>query len=140
MSSNAVRLKLDWTGQRELQRYLAKTIPQAFEASLQEALLDTAEEGAKRAKELSPVDTGAMRESIRVERLAKPRGNIYYTGIRAGGYIRNPKTGRFVDYASFVEYGTSRQRPQPFMRPAVNWAMRRLPNHFWRSLSRRVEV
>ena len=140
MSSNAVRIKLEWKGKRELQRYLEKTMPQAFSDSLTEALLNTAQDGKKRAKELSPVDTGAMRDSIRVERLAREAGKILYTGIRAGGYIRNPRTGRFVDYASFVEYGTSRQAPQPFMRPAVIWAMKRLPNHFWKQLSRRVET
>ena len=45
----SVRIKLDWKGKRELQRYLEKTMPRAFEASLEEALKDTAYDGKKRA-------------------------------------------------------------------------------------------
>jgi hypothetical protein len=32
--------------------------------------------------------------------------------VRAGGYITNPKTGKLVNYAGFVEH------KQPYMRPA----------------------
>jgi len=115
-------------------------MPQAFKASMEESLKITAEEGKERAKLLVPKDTGSLRDSIRVERLAKPTGNIVYTGVRAGGYVTNPKTKRIVDYASFVEYGTSRQRPQPYMRPAIDWAMRKMPTYFWREMEKRVDV
>lgn len=47
-----------------------------------------------------PVDTGSLRDSIRRE--SGDEGWLTKK-VRAGGYIVNPKTGRLVDYAAFVE-------------------------------------
>ena len=71
------------------------------------------------AKALCPVDTGSLKSSIRKQTYAKPAGHILRYGISAGGYVTNPKTGRKVDYASYVEYGTSKMFHKPFMRPAI---------------------
>ena len=59
------------------------------------------------AKILVLVDTGTLRKSIRKERGA---GNVIK--VRAGGYFVNPKTGKIVDYAHWVEFMS------PFLRPA----------------------
>lgn len=72
------------------------------------------------AKSYVAVDTGSLQKSIRKQVYAKPAHNVRKIGVRAGGYVRNPKTGRLVDYAVYQEYGTSRMRPQPFMRPAIH--------------------
>lgn len=58
------------------------------------------------AKILCPVDTGRLRSSIawRFDRDAR--------GLFAA-------IGTNVSYAAPVEFGTSRQRPQPFLRPAI---------------------
>ena len=58
------------------------------------------------------VDTGSLRDSIRVERGGEGQ-NWRQISLRAGGYVTNPKTGRLVDYAVFVE------ERHPFLRPAV---------------------
>ncbi len=58
-----------------------------------------------------PVDTGSLRDSIRVERGGEGL-NYREVRLRAGGYITNPKTNKLVNYATIVE-----QR-QPYMRPA----------------------
>jgi Bacteriophage HK97-gp10, putative tail-component len=52
-----------------------------------------------------PVDTGSLRDSIRVERggIGKSWREVR---VRAGGYVTNPKTGKLVNYASFQEFGT----------------------------------
>lgn len=55
------------------------------------------------AQKRSPVDTGALRRSIR---LSLENGNLKAV----------VKTN--VHYAKFVEYGTIRQKAQPFMRPS----------------------
>ena len=83
---------------------------------LKKAAKDVKEE----ARELVPVDTGALRKSIRVTSTAKEAGHITRVGVRAGGYETNPKTGNLVNYAVFVEFGTSRQAPQPYLVPAAN--------------------
>ena len=56
----------------------------------------------------APVLTGALRASGRVRRINKYRRAIEFGGRGTG-----------VDYASYVEFGTMRTRPQPFLRPAL---------------------
>ena len=99
------------------------------------ALQEVAEVIKEDAKTLCPVDTGSLRASIRREAVARPAGDIWEVGVRAGGYVTNPKTRRKVDYAKYVEFGTSRTRPKPFLRPAtlsnrakIEDAMRRAVN------------
>ena len=59
------------------------------------------------AKQRAPVDTGFLRNSIVT--------HLSIANMRANG-------GEVVaeaDYSVFVEYGTSRMAPQPFMNPAL---------------------
>lgn len=69
------------------------------------------------ARTIVPVDTGSLRKSIRREKIVV-QGKVKRISIRAGGYVTNPRSNRKVDYASYVEFGTSRMRAQPFLRPA----------------------
>jgi len=57
------------------------------------------------------VDTGSLRDSIRIERGGE---SLHWrqVRVRAGGYIVNPKTGKLVNYAAVVE------AKYPYMRPA----------------------
>lgn len=48
------------------------------------------------------VDTGSLRDSIRVERGGVGKG-WRVIRLRAGGYVVNPKTGKLVDYACIIE-------------------------------------
>lgn len=59
---------------------------------------------ADTARRIVPVDTGFLRDSILVNRLEE-----------AAGWSIEVK----APYASFVEYGTRKMRPQPFLRPAI---------------------
>ena len=54
------------------------------------------------AKRLCPVDTGRLRNSIT------------HTADKKTAYI-----GTNVEYAPYVELGTSRQKAQPYLKPAV---------------------
>lgn len=64
------------------------------------------------AKGIVRVDTGSTQRSIRRMTYAHPSGMFHKMGVRAGGFIVNPKTGRPVDYAVHLEHR------YPFMRPA----------------------
>lgn len=77
----------------------------------EEVLIKQAELMKGLAQVYVPVETGSLRDSIRVERggLGKFWREVR---VRAGGYVTNPKSGKLVDYAVFVE------AKQPFMAPA----------------------
>ena len=57
----------------------------------------------REAKKICPVDTGRLRSSITVER------NDLVAEV-----------GSNVKYAPYVEFGTKRQRAQPYLRPAYH--------------------
>lgn len=80
---------------------IANAIDRALVAALEEVGL-VAEGYAKRA---CPVDTGRLRNSI--------------THIVDEG-TRHVIIGTNVEYAAYVELGTRRQKPQPFLKPAAN--------------------
>lgn len=82
-------------------------------ATLPEKMLDHAFEVLMKQAELikglaqvyAPVETGSLRDSIRVERGGESQ-HWRQVSVRAGGYITNPKTGKKVNYAHHMEYGT----------------------------------
>lgn len=79
--------------------------------------LDCAEIVADRARQLAPVDTGRLRDSIGVS-LTPPREMSFsIRGDEVRVYI-GPSAD--VAYAPYVEFGTWRQAPHPFMRPALD--------------------
>jgi len=85
----------------------------AIRGAVDEALM--LEMMVQMAKVFCPVDTGALMDSVRAEKV-----NQYATKLVAGGaeYI-NPRTGRSVDYAVFVHEGTSRMPARPFLQQAI---------------------
>lgn len=106
-------------GEQKLMARLAN-IEGTLKPITEEAFRETAENVKAEAKRTVPVDTGSLKKSIRLQVHAMPAGEVHKIGVSAGGYVTNPKSGRKVDYASHVEYGTSQQRAQPYMRPAFN--------------------
>ncbi len=70
-----------------------------------------------KAKKLAPVDSGALRASGRVKRV-----NQYQRIVQFGG------SGTGVNYAQAVELGTFKQRPQPFLEPAVKTEAKNIRN------------
>ena len=91
----------------------------ALQTQVADEVRELAESIRDHAKRIVPVDTGSLMRSIRVQVYADPALHVKNVGVSAGGYITNPKTRRKVDYAGKVEFGTSRMRPRPFMRQAV---------------------
>jgi hypothetical protein len=87
------------------------TLPEKMLEWAFEVLMQQAEVMKGYAQVYVPVDTGSLRDSIRVERGGE---GLHWreVKVRAGGYVTNRRTGRLVDYALPVEART------PFMRPA----------------------
>lgn len=92
---------------------LAKLPEKMLEAAYEE-LLQQAELMKGLAQVNVRVDTGSLRDSIRVERVGPTYHLHMMVRVRAGGYVTNPKTGKLVNYAAIIE------SKYPFMRPAWN--------------------
>ena len=69
----------------------------------------------KEAKRRVPVDRGLMQKSIKIWPMTKSDRVGMLLGVRRGRPDTKENTAY---YASMVEYGTWKQEPQPFMRPA----------------------
>ena len=80
-------------------------LPEQMLDHAEEVLLSQAHVIVGLAQIYCPVDTGSLRDSIRVERGGQGL-RWREVRVRAGGYITNPDTGRLVDYAVYQEEGT----------------------------------
>lgn len=85
----------------------------------QEAIEEFADDVVQHMKGVVPVDTGKLRDSIE----KKTEGDAVTVGPRG------------VEYAEFVEYGTSRSPAQPYVRPTIEWARANGPKR----IARRIE-
>jgi len=89
------------------------------------AVNNAAESCVSLAQQLSPVDTGYMRDNIKQIDVA------LYT--LPGGPLR-AEVESGADYSVFVEYGTVNMDAQPFFTPAFESARRQLNNELLRVL------
>lgn len=85
-----------------------KTTPEMLDRIAQRVLTQ--------AKKNAPVDTGALRASGRVKRINQFRRRVEFGGAGTG-----------VDYAQAVEFGTIRNRPKPFLEPALRKVLKQTP-------------
>lgn len=91
-----------------LAQQMAALGPQA-EMMARATMEDMAERAEDLAREIVPYDTGKLHDSI----FSKP------TLDRLGFEL-----GATMDYAGFVEFGTVRMAPQPYLRPAIETVSR----------------
>lgn len=83
----------------------SKQVKSDFEKAVLRALEECGLFAEGAAKKLCPVDTGNLRNSIS-HTVASDEQATY--------------VGTNVEYAPYVELGTSRQRAQPYLKPAVS--------------------
>lgn len=92
---------------RRLARDVEAAVPEA-----RKMVRDTVRKGAfeiqKRGRVNSPYRTGNLRNSIEVD----------FIGSNAD--LAQAEIGPFANYGAFVELGTERQAPQPYMGPAFD--------------------
>ena len=106
----SLRGEIVW-GTSEFRMYIAQALPRAVEASALVALDKAGDDGLEKAQRDVPRDTGALHDTLRKEPEAHIDADGYAVGITAGGGgVVNPRTGREVDYAAHVEFGTSERR------------------------------
>lgn len=92
-------VNLDWHGE---------DITDAMVDAVAAKALDAAEIVAAKARQLAPVDSGALRDSIRAARSKFADGGAV---VLAGS--------QEAFYPHMIEYGTSHAPAKPFLRPAL---------------------
>ena len=120
----AINIQITQDNSREFLKELERRIPVALEEC------GLAAEGY--AKRLCAVDTGLLRNSITHALDGQPTAISEYqdnpkeqSGSYSGSTPKEPKgrravyIGTNVEYAPYVELGTSRTAEQPFLKPAV---------------------
>lgn len=93
-------------------------------------------------KRIAPYSrTFALQKSIRKRKWKPPFGYFYMVGVSAGGFEINPDTGKIVDYAEVVEYGSTHpdhyQEATPYFWPAWHMGLLRLDSEM-RSMIARI--
>lgn len=82
----------------------SKQVLSALNIQIEIALTGIGMQAETYTKQLCPVKTGRLRGSIE----NKPNSQL-----------KNVTIGTTVEYAPYVEQGTSKQRAQPYLRPAI---------------------
>lgn len=98
----------DFSQIRELSLDLGKSTPR-IGSQVAQVVRRTAAAVERDAKMLAPVDTGNLRNSI---------GTSMAGG--AGAASVAAEVGPTANYGAYVEYGTSRMAPQPYLGPALD--------------------
>ena len=121
-----------WTGLNAFKNHVTKKIPRVIEESAEAATDRAGDEGLDRMQRSCPVKTGRLLSTCRKRTESYPGPERFYeVSLLAGGE-------KGVDYAGYVERGTSKQRPQPYLGPAVRWAAKRVPILFWEEFAKRT--
>lgn len=102
--SSAGLLASDVSDLIEIRADNARQIEDAIDRALAAALEEVGLVCEGYAKRLCPVDTGRLRNSI--THIVRPSEKSAYVGTN-------------VEYGPYIELGTSRSKPQPFLKPAA---------------------
>jgi HK97 gp10 family phage protein len=118
-----------------------RAIPKAVRVAVQPALVKGAEEIASAARTLTPVDTGALRDSIAVTGpnqplppYSQPGGARVMQEDQAAVTVGNAD----VRYPHLVEYGTAEAPAQPFFWPAFRSTRKRAAARVKRAMSKAI--
>lgn len=93
-------------------------ILEAIDRALAEAMDEIGAAMQEHAQQLCPVDTGRLRNSI-TYRLGGGGYAFPGYGAEVSAHEHAVSVGSDVEYAAYVELGTSRTRAQPFLEPAA---------------------
>ncbi len=110
MRENWLSVEVTIENPGDIQRLL-QTLPPEIFVRVQQVLTNGTVRLAERARDLAPVRTGHLMASIRAE-----LGEMEDMDERFAPLMVVADT----EYASFVEYGTSKMTARPFMGPAVD--------------------
>ena len=130
----SIKGEIEWEGLAAFRHHLTRVIPVAIRESAEAACDRAGDDGVDFMRMFVPVRTGLLQSTCRkISGREATQAGFFHVILAAGGLYG-------VDYAGYVEHGTSRQRPQPYLRPALWRASRNIEGYFWMELSKGVEV
>ena len=107
------KITMTLQGQTRLEALIDSKI-RGFETDILKAGNKMTEAMVKKAKSIVPVDTGALQASI--EQIP---GTIRREGLQPVIEFGFKSGSDLIDYDIYVEWGTSKMKAQPFMRPTA---------------------
>lgn len=113
-----MRIKVDIKGADELIKNLGKIGKNPSRRALGKATQAGAEPIVRRQKELAPVDTGRLRDSIRSKFAYRSSSRV--TVEISSNMKLDPGKSSWHTHDFYQEFGTSQHPAQPFARPAAD--------------------
>ena len=98
------RAAADWAGVLEIRENNAEQVAAALNSAIARALTMIGQQAEGNAKLVCPTDTGRLKNSI-TNQIDMDENAVYI--------------GTNVEYAPYVELGTRRQDPHPYLKPAA---------------------
>ena len=102
-------------GAKELERKLVSMEPKLARKHVMRTLRMAARPILTRAKALVPVETGALKKSLKIRALKKRKHSHGVMVATSKGWFAGDEF-----YGAFVEFGTNRTPSHPFVRPAFD--------------------
>jgi HK97 gp10 family phage protein len=122
---------MSMTGDKEIDRKLVDLEAKLARKYIRQALRKSLKPLLALVKELAPEDTGKLREAIRIVPGRRKRNFISMNVLvdsrlltdkpkptEGAGPTDKPPSANLY-YAGFLEFGTARMEPRPFLRPAL---------------------
>jgi HK97 gp10 family phage protein len=103
------------TGVKEIDRALRQLERKMAAKVVRQAINKALKPIEARVKELAPVESGQLRDSLKVRAMPYKKGRIAFEVRTAKGDFKGDQF-----YGAFQEYGTSRQPARPYMRPTYD--------------------
>lgn len=99
------RAAADWAGVLDIRENNAEQVAAALNSAIARALTMIGQQAEGNAKLICPTDTGRLKNSI-TNQIDMDENAVYI--------------GTNVEYAPYVELGTMRQDPHPYLKPAAS--------------------
>lgn len=110
-----MQVVLNIEGAKELEKKLLSFEPKLGKKIIRQALRSGAKLILAEAKANVPVDTGALRDSLKVRAMRKRKHRYGVMVQTSEGWFKGEQF-----YGAFVEFGTDKMAAQPFVRPAFD--------------------
>lgn len=122
---------------------LLHQLPKGYDAKFLRKVLGTSvNPTVKAAQAKAPVDMGILAKSMGKIQMRRAKFVSLVVGPRVKGAFkgsRDKKLNKGGWYGYFVEFGTSKQKAQPFMRPAYEGTKKAVETRFFKFMATKFE-